>query len=336
MGNLTEFDKRIRELTGEHVEARPFLCEGSPFGCEVFLVGINPGTSTPFWPYWRLPYGCHKQEWLRDYMSRRGRKPTRIRIERIISAAAPVRCLDTNAFFRYSPNEASLRPEDRDTRVFDYLLEVLTPKVVFAHGASAIEYFERLAGSALPYDQFTSVSVRGMRIDVITGQHLGRARRGWTYERFEELGRALRQRCQGTRCQFPNTALSTHVGNASSPDLAQSRMPLPLVRRDITDFEATWEYLREHSPLRLETSGGTRFTAHVSDTSIAYESDRDQTRTQSKDNFETYFHLWFLEGRRDRRYFRNLTKKRSPSRRFSYFSAVFRHLEEHLGLGKRR
>ena len=97
------------------------------------------------------------------------------------------------------------------------------------------------------------------------------------------------------------------------------------------DFEAAWEYLRKHAPLSLGTSGGTPFTVDVSDTSIAYKSQRDQRRPQSKNNFEKYFHIWFREGRRDRSYFPNFGKDRSPSARFRYFSAVFRYLEEHMG-----
>jgi hypothetical protein len=92
------------------------------------------------------------------------------------------------------------------------------------------------------------------------------------------------------------------------------------------DFEAAWEYLRKHTPLRLETADGTPFTVEVSDQSIAYKSARDQRRPQSKHNFEVYFRTWFEEGRRDRSYFTNFGKERSPSARFRYFSAVFRHL----------
>jgi len=325
---LGEFDKAIRELTGEHIEARPFLCEGSPFGCEVFLVGINPGTPTPFWPYWRLPYGCYKQEWLRDYMSRPGNKPTRNNTERIIRAAAPVRCLDTNVYCRYSPREASLPAEHEDTRVFDYLLRTLTPKVLFVHGESAIEHVRQLAGNMpLPHGQFTRVNLFGMPVDVITGPHLSYPSARWP-ERVDALGRALRERCQNPSGQLSDNVLSTSVDDAASLDRHPQQLPPTRAQRGVLDFEAAWEYLRKHTPLTLETAGGIRFTAHVSDTSIAYERPGDQRRTQTKDNLERYFRTWFVEGRRNRDYFRNFTGARSPSARFKYFSAVFRHLED--------
>jgi len=63
MLTLEDFDKKIRELP-EHHEARPFLCEGSPIGCKIFLIGLNPSTPISFWPYWSVEYGCKKKEWL--------------------------------------------------------------------------------------------------------------------------------------------------------------------------------------------------------------------------------------------------------------------------------
>lgn len=209
---LTELDHEIRRLTREHPEARPFLCEGSPIGCDIFLVGINPGTDTPFWPYWRLPYGCHKQEWLKDYLQRHGRfLQTRARIERLFEATVPVRCLETNMFFRYSPDESSLPDEDRDTSVFDYLLAAISPKVMFIHGDSAIEHMEGLTGKRVRRDEWTRARVAGVELDVMAGYHL---RYRWSYERVDRLGIQLRERCQGRTT--PTTApLSSGVEKVS-------------------------------------------------------------------------------------------------------------------------
>lgn len=329
MVTMIEFDKAIRELTGEHIEARPFLCEGSPFGCEIFLVGINPGTPTPFWPRWRLPYGCYKQEWLSDYLRRPGQKPTRKNIERIISAAAPVRCLDTNVFCRFSPDEASLPPADRDTRVFDYLLQVLTPKVLFVHGESGIKHIEWLAGNrSLPAGEFTRVSLLGIPVDVITGQHLSYPRARWS-SCAERLGRALRERCRNTEYQLPNNGVNTDDGDLASLHPSQRPVPIALARGDTMDFEVAWAYLRQHQPIPLVTSGGTPFTVEVSDTTIAYQSEVDQTRTQSKDNFEKYFR----ERRKDSNCYRNFAKEGSRSARGRYFREVFRYLDTNLGSG---
>jgi hypothetical protein len=45
---LHGIDREIRRITGAAAQSRPFLCRGSPLGCEVAEVGINPRTDTPF------------------------------------------------------------------------------------------------------------------------------------------------------------------------------------------------------------------------------------------------------------------------------------------------
>ncbi len=193
MVTIGDIDKTVRLLTGEHREARPFLCEGSPIGAQVFLVGINPGTDTPFWPHWQLPFGCDKEGWLAEYRGRHARlKPTRDRVEILFRALCPVRCLETNIFSRYSPDERSLPVADRDTRVFDFLLYALRPRVVFVHGASAIRHLEIRFGTVLPKGQFTPVECHGRQVDVIAGSHLSR---GWSRNRVQSLGDNIRQRC---------------------------------------------------------------------------------------------------------------------------------------------
>jgi len=137
--DLVEFDRRLRAIAPEGQVPRPFLCRGSPLGCDVFLVGINPGTDTPLWHHWSLEKGCDKDGWLADYLGRHGRlKPTRARIERICESAGRDRVLETNVFHVPSARERQLPKADRRTGVFDFLLETLRPRVMFVHGRSAV------------------------------------------------------------------------------------------------------------------------------------------------------------------------------------------------------
>jgi len=194
---IEDIDSTIRNLTGEHAEARPFLCDGSPIGSEVFLVGINPGTDTPFWPHWRLPGGCHKNGWIDEYLRRHSRfKPTRQRIEILFKTISPIKCLETNVFFEYSPDEKSLRSAARDTRVFEYLLAAICPTVMFIHGKSGIQHMEQVLNKSLPQGQFTTVTHNGRDIDVITGRHLSR---GWSYEMVKTLGTEIKEQCSRRR-----------------------------------------------------------------------------------------------------------------------------------------
>jgi hypothetical protein len=175
MKSLEEIDREIRRLTGEGALSRPFVCHGSPIGCEVAEVGINPGTDTPFWPYWNIKGGFNKSGWLEDYVSRHGRlKPTRDRIEVLCQALAPLRCLELNLYHRYSSNEASLAKEQRDTTLFDFMLKAVKPRILLVHGAKPIMHLQRLLGVSLEKDRFTTASHLGFPIEVFASRHFAR------------------------------------------------------------------------------------------------------------------------------------------------------------------
>jgi hypothetical protein len=158
-------------------------------GCDVFLVGINPGTDTPLWPHWSPEGSCDKDGWLADYLSRHGRlKPTRVRIERISEAAGRDRVLETNVFHVPSAREHRLARADRRTAVFDFLLETLRPRVMFVHGRSAVAVCEERFGVPLPRAEFVRVRYSGATFDVLAGHHLAYQ---WSYDRVEQLGRRL-------------------------------------------------------------------------------------------------------------------------------------------------
>jgi hypothetical protein len=190
--DLQRFDQKLRELTEEAPLARPFLCEGLPSGCKVFLVGINPGKSSGFWPHWNAVTGCNKRGWLDHYLAEHGRySPTRARIERLFKALAPLPCLETNIFQFPSRRESDLAASERDTRVFDFLLESVRPRVVFVHGRSAVKHLAQLTHTNLPHGQFTTVTYREVAFDAIAGHHLSYR---WSYAKVDELGQVLTER----------------------------------------------------------------------------------------------------------------------------------------------
>jgi len=167
MTTLEDIDREIRRLTGENDLCRPFLCPGSPIGCEVAEVGINPGTDTPFWPYWNVQSGCDKEGWLSDYLQRHGGlNPTRDRIEVLARNLAPLRLLELNLYHHYSPDLNSLGREHRDTELFDYMLEIANPRILVVHGDKPAKHLECLLGVSLPKTQFTPAAYRGKLVDV--------------------------------------------------------------------------------------------------------------------------------------------------------------------------
>jgi hypothetical protein len=169
------FDKALRKLLppGQFPDARPFLCQGVPFGCSVFLVGVDPGTDIKFWPHWDGVKGCNKQGWIDEYLVKDPRfkgKPTRRRIEILFDILAPHRILETNIF--PFPRVPRSRITSTDTRVFDFLLETIRPRLVFVYGKWAVEHLEKLTEANLTLRKFTPVEYRGVKFDVIAGRHL--------------------------------------------------------------------------------------------------------------------------------------------------------------------
>ena len=192
--NLVTFERELRAVAGD-MAVRPFLCNGSPFDCQVFLVGINPATDIPLWPYWSAERGCDKQGWLDAYCKKHGGfRPTRARIERLLKSLAPTRALETNVFHHGSRREADLADEHKQTDVFDFLLEHLAPHVVFIYGRSAVNHLQRLTGARMEHGIFTPVRYQGLAFDVYAGHHLSYQ---WSYSKVDQLGRELHSWCTG-------------------------------------------------------------------------------------------------------------------------------------------
>ena len=158
---LSDFENDLRERLKKYEKPRPLICEGNPLECEIFIVGINAATemNSDFWSFWSKDNGFKKAEWLESYILERKLKPlkpnktrrnklssTRQRIEWIIESIKPIKTLETNLFVKATPTADELKSEDRESSVFEYILETIKPKILFIHGNEVIEYFEKLYG----------------------------------------------------------------------------------------------------------------------------------------------------------------------------------------------
>lgn len=147
---LREFREQLQMLM-DVPGLRPFVCDGSPLAARVFVVGFNPATSMdePFWRYWSDDAGFDRQQFMSDYLSkRRLRKPkgVRARVERIVSQLPRGAALETNICSLPSRTAAELNRQQRTTRIFRFLLETISPTIVYAHSDEPIRYFEALTG----------------------------------------------------------------------------------------------------------------------------------------------------------------------------------------------
>jgi hypothetical protein len=165
---LTEIDRRIRALTGEHPESRPFVCTGSPVGCAVAEIGINPGTPTPFWNHWSVESGFNKTAWLQEYIRLHGKYgPTRRNIDLFCESLQTVRCIELNLYDRFSPRSADLPQSLRRTDVLDAMLQLVKPRLVLIHGEAPAGHLSQLLNVQLKKDAFVKVRYRGNELEVL-------------------------------------------------------------------------------------------------------------------------------------------------------------------------
>ncbi|NJN05500.1 MAG: hypothetical protein HC814_02635 [Rhodobacteraceae bacterium] len=146
----------------------------------MFIVGFNPASDLPFWPFWRLPYGFSKREWEDQYLKAKGTySPTRLRINRLVQTlGSSIRCLETNIHAHASPDAASLPAALRRTDVLQLLFHAVRPRVAFFHGKEA--------------STFGDSASLGLNHERVTGKHL----RLWSYEAVDRLAEQIRRLVQ--------------------------------------------------------------------------------------------------------------------------------------------
>jgi len=176
------------------LEARPFLCSGSPYGCAVAIIGINPGTSVSFWDHWSIAAGFCKENWLAKFNEdgRNRRNQTRPRIEILLKELEPkFRVLELNLYPYPTPAERDLKDVDRDTRLFKYLLEELNPRFLFVFGRKPAKELAKFLKHPLPFNphEITSLNWGGRKIQVLVEPHLSR---GWKIVDVRKLGKKIR------------------------------------------------------------------------------------------------------------------------------------------------
>ena len=139
------FARGLESLIGRPTDLRPFVCDGSPLTCRVFIVGTNPGTPVgDWWTFWSDDYGFDKSAWSSEYVRRRGRVGrTHQSIAWLVDAAQPVRCLVTN--FNLTESQRPPRALGPGS-VLDYLLATVAPELVITHGMPAQRHLQTRRG----------------------------------------------------------------------------------------------------------------------------------------------------------------------------------------------
>jgi hypothetical protein len=199
---LRQFRVHLQHFVGADERLRPFICEGNPYDCRAFLVGINPASQEPLWEFWSDDAGFDKAAWLVRYKSLRQserlkserNRPlpvsvTRRRIELFVQAARPARVLETNLYGFPTPSERGLRKPDRDVTAFEFLLSEIGPNVLVLHGSVVRLYFEHRYDCSLK-PMFSKVVVNGRAIWVAAARHSSLV----SFRIAEQLGTEVRLR----------------------------------------------------------------------------------------------------------------------------------------------
>ena len=203
---LLEFKAELITKLEKFDKPRPLICEGNPFECEIFIVGINAATEMDedFWQFWKDDYGFNKAEWFESYVENRNLKSnndnkkkrnklsnTRQRIEWIVEAIKPLKTLETNLFVKATPTAKELKTEDRKPCVFNFLLQTIKPQIILIHGNDVIKNFNEFYNVNIKKGEISNIDILGTKINVLAVNHLSR---GWSKQKSYELGEFLKSK----------------------------------------------------------------------------------------------------------------------------------------------
>lgn len=145
---LPEFHEELPNINSD--DGRPFICNGSPLNCNVFIVGINPSTSTSFSKHWHPNDGGFKREgWLETYQEDKSFSNTRERLNIFFDEfkeSDAIHLLETNLYNVASPRKDDLADHKKSTEVFNFLLKSIKPEAIIGHGKDTIRYLRHLSG----------------------------------------------------------------------------------------------------------------------------------------------------------------------------------------------
>ncbi len=202
-----KFEFKLKSVIGESTDLRPFVCDGFPMECEIFIVGYNPATemSQSFWEFWNSDTGFNKTAWFEAYKRERidrplkpGRtrrnliSPTRQRIEWITEFASPIKCLETNIYSKATEKAKDLSIIDQEDEVFKFLLQEIRPKVMLLHGLKTLEHLRKIAHLQTELSRMMVFTKNSVQVKVIAVPHLSR---GCSQLKTEEWGKQLREIC---------------------------------------------------------------------------------------------------------------------------------------------
>jgi hypothetical protein len=202
MNDLLEFKIKLFKKLKLYKDPRPFVCDGNPLDCNIFIVGINPATKMEmnFEDFWNET-GFDKQKWLEAYKDERanaplkvGKKkrllvsPTRRSIDHIVKHVTSGKILETNLYNKQTEKEDLLQEADKKTEIFEFLIQEIRPKIIFLHGRTVEKFFRKKYKTLIEQNNFSECIINNVSFEIYFTKHLSR---GWSFEKLEELGKRI-------------------------------------------------------------------------------------------------------------------------------------------------
>ncbi len=148
---MKTFETELAAIIGKPSTQRPFVCNGHPSACSIWVVGYNAATAGgDWWRYWSSNSHFDYASWRKDYdaeRAARGKKPsaTRLRIDRLKAYVPDL--LETNIYSTPSTSMANMPASN--TKAFDLLLATYKPRVIIAHGVPSAAHLTSWTGGKL-------------------------------------------------------------------------------------------------------------------------------------------------------------------------------------------
>ena len=244
MTKHAEFRRKLSAILPEN--CRPFVCQGSPYDCKIFVVGLNPATAMEngFWRYWSDCKGFDKVSWFESYKNERKSRPprpgkkrrlsvgtTRRNLNKLADLVGAYGILETNTYSVPTEHYTDLQVEEKVTEVFHFLLTEIKPTLIITHGKDSADYFSR---EVQEFGDFAieTVAIQGNCHEIISVPHFSR---GWSSQKLEEFA------------DFINNDTGATRGSVSAQTRTQlNEEPGGSIMHDVLDYEGCLEYVREN------------------------------------------------------------------------------------------
>ncbi len=144
--STSDFLAMLQAVVEKSPGMRPFMCDGNPLTCAVAIVGVDPGTTTPFWRHWSDAMGMDRASWLHaDRTMRKGPSdPSRSVLEHLLARLAN-RVVELNAIARHGKVAPDPGQDHQTTDVLQYMLEAVRPSIVVCIGATALRVVQGMS-----------------------------------------------------------------------------------------------------------------------------------------------------------------------------------------------